>query len=251
MSAAPWKTALVTGASSGMGRGLAVWLSKRGVKVYAAARRLELLEVLKAEAGELIVPLKLDVSDADATFAAVEELDAESGGLDLVIANAGVGDDTRPRKLKWGSIKQMIDVNVTGATATICGAMPGMIERGRGHLVGISSLAGLLPLPMSSTYCATKSYLTMFLNSLRLDVERYGLAVTAIHPGFVKTELTAKNKPEAMPFLLESDDAVERMGQAMLRREKVFAFPWQLSSLIGAAQAMPRPLQTAVLRKLR
>ena len=67
----------------------------------------------------------------------------------------------------------------------------------------------------------------------------------------MKTELTAKNKPESMPFLLETDDAVERMGQAMLRREKVFAFPWQLSSLIGAAQAMPRPLQTAVLRKLR
>ena len=248
---APWKTALVTGASSGLGRGLAIWLTKRGVKVYAAARRLELLEALKEEAGELIVPLRLDVSDADATFAAVNKLDAECGGLDLVVANAGLGDETRPKKLRWESIKQMLDVNVGGATATLCGAMPGMIERGHGQLVGISSLAGLMPLPRSSTYSATKAYLAMFLNSLRIDVEPLGLVVTSIHPGFVKTPATAKNKPEAMPFLLEADDAVNRMGKAMVRGAKVFAFPWQLTSLIGLANTMPRALQTAVLKKVR
>jgi short-subunit dehydrogenase len=248
---APWKTALVTGASSGLGRGLASWLTKRGVKVYAAARRLELLETLKAEAGDLVVPLKLDVSDADATFAAVGRLDAECGGLDLVVANAGVGDETRPKKLRWETIKQMIDVNVGGATATLCGALPGMIERGRGQLVGISSLAGLLPLPRSSTYGATKAYLSMFLNSLRLDVEPLGLVVTCIHPGFVKTPATAKNKPETMPFILELDDAVERMGKAMVRGAKTVAFPWQLTSAIGLASALPRPLLAAVLKKAR
>lgn len=246
-----WKTALVTGASSGLGRGLAIWLTKRGVKVYAAARRLELLEALKVEAGELIVPLKLDVSDADATFCAVSQLDTQCGGLDLVVANAGVGEETRPKKLRWESIKQMLDINVGGATATLCGAIPGMIERGHGQLVGISSLAGLMPLPRSSTYGATKAYLAMFLNSLRLDVEPLGLVVTSIHPGFVKTPSTAKNKPEAMPFLLEADDAVNRIGKAMVRGAKVFAFPWQLTSLIGLAGAMPRPLQTALLKKVR
>lgn len=250
MSAAvPWKTALVTGASSGLGRGLATWLAKRGVKVYAAGRRLELLKSLAAEAG--VVPLQLDVSDGDKTFAAVSKLDADCGGLDLVIANAGVGEETRPRKLRWGSIKQMIDVNVTGATATLCGAIPGMMERKRGHLVGISSLAGLLPLPGNSAYCATKSFVAMFLNSLRLDVEPHGLVVTSIHPGYVKSELTAKNKPGSMPFLLETEDAVERMGKALLRREAVFSFPWQLSGAIGFANAMPRPLLAAVLKKVR
>jgi short-subunit dehydrogenase len=247
----PWKTALLTGASSGLGRGLAAWLAKRDVKVYAAARRLDQLEALRAEAGDNIVPLKLDVSDADATFAAVQKLDADCGGLDLVIANAGVGEDTRPKKLNWESISRMMDVNVSGATATLCGALPAMIERKRGHLVGISSLAGFVPLPQSSVYCATKSYLAMFLNSLRLDVEKYGLQVTSIHPGFVKSEMTAKNKPEAMPFILETDDAVERMGKSLLRADKVYAFPWQLSSLISTAQAMPRPLQTAILKRLR
>lgn len=246
-----WKTALVTGATSGLGRGLATWLAKRGVKVYAAGRRVELLQSLAAEAGDLIVPTTLDVSDGDATFAAVHQLDADCGGLDLVIANAGVGEETRPKKLRWGSIKQMIDVNVTGATATLCGALPGMMERKRGHLVGISSLAGLLPLPANSTYCATKSFVAMFLNSLRLDVEPHGLVVTSIHPGFVKSELTAKAKPGSLPFLLETDDAVERMGKALLRRAPVFSFPWQLTSAIGFANTLPRPLQTAVLKKVR
>lgn len=251
MSTTPWKTALVTGASSGLGRGLSSWLTRRGVKVYAAARRLELLESLKAEAGELLVPLQLDVGRAEETFRAVERLDEESGGLDLVIANAGVGEETRPKKIAWASVQKMIDVNVSGATATVTGALGGMVKRQRGHVAGISSLAGLIPLPANATYCATKAYLAMFLESVRLDLDRYGVHVTSIHPGFVKTDMTAKNKPEQMPFLLELDDAVERMGKALLRKDKTFAFPWQLSSAIGMSGAMPRPMRDAILRKLR
>lgn len=244
----PWKTALVTGASSGLGRGLASWLTKRGVKVYAAARREELLSSLAAESGELVVPLKLDVSDADATFATVSDLDAQCGGLDLVIANAGGGEDTNPAGLKWPSIKQMIDVNVAGATATLCGALPGMIQRGRGHLVGMSSLAGLVPLPQASTYCATKAFLGMFLSSLRLDVEPQGVAVTSIHPGFVST---APNAGKKLPFMLSPEDAVERMGKALVRKAKVFTFPWQLSTMISVGSSLPLPVQSALLRKLR
>ncbi|MBL8914366.1 MAG: SDR family NAD(P)-dependent oxidoreductase [Archangium sp.] len=251
MSDLPWKNALLTGASSGLGRGLALWLAKRNVKVYAAARRLDQLEALKAEAGDNIVPLKLDVADASAAFLAVQKLDQDCGGLELVIANAGVGEDTRPKKLNWDSVKKMIDVNVTGATATLTAALPAMIERKKGHLVGISSLAGLIPLPQSSTYCATKAYLAMFLESLRLDVDKYGIAVTSIHPGFVKSEMTAKNKPGSMPFLLETDDAVERMGKAMVRKAKVFTFPWQLSSIISLGSSLPRPLRTPLLQRLR
>ncbi|MGV3623182.1 MAG: SDR family NAD(P)-dependent oxidoreductase [Archangium sp.] len=248
---APWKTALLTGASSGLGRGLAVWLAKRDVKVYAAARRLDALQKLKDEVGDNIVPLKLDVGRADETFETVKQLDVDVGGFDLVIANAGVGEDTRPKKLKWESVRSMIDVNVTGATATLCAPLPAMVERKRGHLVGISSLAGLIPLPQSSAYCATKAYLAMFLESLRLDVAKYGIHVTSIHPGFVKSEMTAKNKPGSMPFLLETDDAVERMGRAMLRKTKTYTFPWQLSSVIGAAGMMPGPMKTAILQRLR
>lgn len=252
MSAAPpWKTALVTGASSGLGRGLALWLSKQGVQVYAAARRLDLLEALKVEAGGALVPVQLDVSNGAATFEAVGKLDAEVGGLDLVVANAGVGEDTRAKKVQWASVQKMIDVNVSGLSATLTGALQGMVERKRGHLAAVSSLAGLIHLPQSSTYCATKAYVHMFCSALRLDVERYGIDVTCLFPGFVKTEMTAKNDPKAMPFLLELEDGVDRMGRALLRREQEFAFPWQLSSAIGLGRAMPRGLQNAMLKKLR
>lgn len=251
MTSLTYKTALITGASSGLGRGLAAWFAQRGVKVYAAARREEQLQQLKAEAGDNIVPFKLDVSDSDATFDRVKQLDADIGGLDLVVANAGVGEDTRVKRLKWESVRRMIDVNVTGATATLLGALPAMVERKRGHLVGVSSLAGLLPLPASSAYCATKAYLRMFLDSVRIDVAKHGVDVTSIHPGFVKSEMTAKNDPKEMAFLLETDDAVNRMGKAIVRREEVFAFPWQLSSIIGAATALPRPARQAILKRLR
>ena len=246
----PYKTALITGASSGLGRGLAAWFAKKGVKVYAAARRLDQLEGLKAEVGENVVPLKLDVSDAAATFDKVQALDAECGGLDLVVANAGVGEMTRAKKLVWSEVQRLIDVNVTGATATLLGALPAMAERKRGHVVGISSLAGFTPLPRYPAYCASKAYLGMFLESLRLEVDRYGVQVTSIHPGFVKSEMTAKNKAETMPFLLETDDAVERMGKAILRGAKVYAFPWQLTSVLSVGLSLPRPLRTPILKRL-
>ena len=239
MPAPPWSTALVTGASSGLGRGLALWLARRGVRVWAAARRADRLEALRAEGGGLVTPLELDVADGPATFARVQALDGESGGLDLVIANAGVGERTSLRTLDYASVQRMIEVNVAGASATLLGAAPGMVARRRGHLVGMSSLAGLVPFPRSAAYCASKAYLAMFLDSLRLDVARHGVAVTAIHPGYVRSEMTDRNPVGEMPFLLETGDAVERMGRALLRRQARHLFPWQAALMVRAIGALP------------
>jgi NADP-dependent 3-hydroxy acid dehydrogenase YdfG len=239
MTPPPWQTALVTGASSGLGRGLALWLTRRGVKVWAGARRTAQLEALREEAGERLVPVTIDVSDAAATFEQVRALDGESGGLDLVIANAGVGERTSPRQLDFASVHRMIQVNVAGASATLCGALPGMVTRRRGHLVGMSSLAGLLAFPGSSTYCASKAYLKMFLDGLRLDVTRYGIDVTSIHPGFVKTEMTDRTDHQAMPFLMEMAPAIELMGRALLARRQQLHFPWQASAMTRARSMLP------------
>jgi len=243
MPTPPWSTALITGASSGLGRGLALWLVHRGVRVWAAARRLDRLEALRDEAGGLVEPLALDVSDGPATFARVEALDREVGGLDLVIANAGFGERTSLRSLDHASVQRMLDVNVSGATATLLGAAPGMVARGRGHLVGMSSLAGLAAFPRSSAYCASKAYLTMFLDALRLDVARHGVTVTSLHPGYVKSEMTDRNPAGEMPFLLETEDAVERMGRALLARRERLLFPWQAAALVRAVGALPAGAQ--------
>ncbi|MBL8921966.1 MAG: SDR family NAD(P)-dependent oxidoreductase [Myxococcaceae bacterium] len=240
---------LITGASSGLGRALALWLAKKDLTVYAAGRRLEQLESLAASAPERIRPFTLDVADADAAHDAVKELDRTSGGLDLVIANAGVGDSMSAKSIEWRRVRKVLDVNVMGATATLCGALPGMLERGRGHLVGISSLAAFLSLPKTAAYNASKTYLTAWLESVRLDVEGHGVAVTTIHPGFVRTEMTAKNK-HPMPFIIDADDAAERMGRAILKRTKMFSYPLPTSLVVGLASSLPRPLQRALGRRV-
>jgi short-subunit dehydrogenase len=177
-------------------------------------------------------------------------LDAQVGGFDLVIANAGVGNDVSGRQVDWARMHQIVKVNVAGAMATLTAVLPGMVERGRGQIVGVSSLAGLMALPRSATYSASKAFLALWLDSMRLDLEGTGVQVTAILPGFVKSEMTKRNK-HPMPFLLETDDAVERMGRAIERGVKRFAFPWQTAALIGAAAALPSGVRALALKRIR
>jgi len=245
-----YKNALVTGASSGIGRGLAAWLAKKNIRVYAAARRLENLEALKKEAGDNVVPLKLDCSKGEATEAAVRELDKTSGGLDLVVANAGVGEDSSPKRMQWPKVENMLQVNVIGATATVCGVLPGMVERGRGHIVGISSIAAYGGLRRLSAYAATKAYLMSYLQGLRMDLQGTGVTVSTIHPGYVKSEMTADFK-KPPPFLLETDDAVERIGNAIMRGDESYTFPWQMGLGMRTLAVLPRPLYEAAMRKMR
>ncbi|MHB8875174.1 MAG: SDR family NAD(P)-dependent oxidoreductase [Myxococcaceae bacterium] len=245
-----YKNALITGASSGMGRGLAAWFAARGVRVFAAARRAELLESLREEAKGNLEPVVLDVSNPEETLARIQKIDDECGGLDLVIANAGVGADTPGKRMVWQNVRHIIDVNVTGAAATLCAALPKMVERRRGHLVGVASIASYRGLPRSGAYCGSKAFLATFLESLRVDLKGTGVQVTSLHPGFVKSELTAMNKFK-MPFLLETADAVSLMGEAIERGDAELAFPWQMALAIKTAKAMPNGLYDVVARKLR
>jgi short-subunit dehydrogenase len=125
-----------------------------------------------------------------------------------------------------------------------------MVERDRGHLVGVSSLAAWRGLPRSAAYSASKAFLATFLEGLRVDLQRTGVKVTSIHPGFVKSEMTEKNK-HPMPFLLETAEAVDLMGRAIARQNAEFAFPWQLSSAMRLAKVMPNAVWNATAKKLR
>lgn len=245
-----YQNALVTGASSGLGRGLALFFAARGVKVYAAARRLDQLEALQREGQGTIVPVQLDVAQADQAHARIQALDAESGGLDLVIANAGIAEVTSGKRIEWPVVRKVLDVNVTGAAATLVAALPGMVERKRGHLVGVSSIAALVGLRRLAAYSASKAFLTHFLEGLRQDVAPLGIAVTALQPGYIKTDLTAKRKPETMPYLMELDDAVRRMGDAILRREAEYTFPFPLAAAMKTAAMLPVGLRAAAMKRL-
>jgi len=247
------RSVFITGASSGLGHGLALWFARRGARVFAAARRVERLQALAGDPKRgrgSIEPVSVDVADSAAIRQALFRADdAVEGGLDLVIANAGVGGNTNPRKGEtWPLLERMLMVNVLGAAATLDALARRMVERRRGHLVGISSIAAWVVAPGSGTYTATKRFLEIYCAGLRLDLQGTGVAVTSIHPGFVKSEMTAPRKTP-MPMLLETDDAVERMGRAILRRPKLFAFPWPMALVARAAQWAPESVRARAMRR--
>lgn len=235
------KVVLVTGASSGIGRGFAVELARRGAAVGLLARRADLLAEIVHEietAGGRALALPCDVTDAAAVRAAANRLSGAFGLIDVLIANAGVATAGKGEDLDADQFAQLINVNVIGVSNTVAAVVGGMVERGRGHLVAISSLAAYRGLPKSAAYCASKAAVSALFESLRLDLEPKGIAVTIIHPGFIKTALTAGRKAQ-MPYLMELDDAVRKMVWAVERRKKSYAFPWQLATIVRAGMIMP------------
>jgi short-subunit dehydrogenase len=161
-----------------------------------------------------------------------------------------MGGPTPGKEFPWEFTKKMIDTNVTGAVATLGAVLPQMVERGRGHLVGISSLAAFRGLPTRAAYSASKIFLSSFMESLRVDLRGTGVRTTCIYPGWVKSEITAKNT-FPMPFLMETEDAVERMGNAIVRGEPVSAFPWPMTHFMQLIHALPNPLFDAVMSRRR
>ncbi|MGO9830319.1 MAG: SDR family NAD(P)-dependent oxidoreductase [Myxococcaceae bacterium] len=233
---------VITGASSGLGRALSLWFARRGARVYAAARREALLASLRAEAatgpGE-VVPVSLDVSQTAEVVAKLRALDdATAGGIDLVVANAGVGGMLNGQRAEWPAIQAMLQVNVLGATATLSALAPRMAERRKGHLVGVSSIAGWIVIPRFAIYGASKLYLQTYCAGLRMDLASAGVRVTCLNPGFVRSEMTAENR-FPMPFLLETEDAADRMGRAIVRGDGRFAFPWQAAWMTRLGSLLP------------
>lgn len=236
-----YNTALITGASSGLGRGLALAFGKQGTHVIAAARRKTELDSLVARiiaSGGTAEAMVLDCGNADATYEAVRALDQRKP-LDLVIANAGTGFPTPALALDWREVKQILDLNVLGTAATLSAALAGMVERNSGQLVAMASLAGYRGLPGSAAYCASKAALISFCESLRIDLHDSGVCVTTICPGFVETDMTARIKGK-LPFLVKLDDAVAIMCKAIERRESHCSFPRPMSAAARSSQLMPR-----------
>jgi short-subunit dehydrogenase len=245
------KVVLITGASSGIGRGFATELARRGAAVGVLARRADQLHALVKEIeanGGRAVALPADVTDAQAVRGAAGELRAKLGPIDVLIANAGIGGTADAADLQPEAVAQLFKVNVMGAVNSVTAVIPEMVERGAGQLVAISSLAAYRGLPKSAAYCGSKAAVSAFFESLRLDLRSRGVDVTIVHPGFIKTPLTAGRQSQ-MPYLLELDTAVEKMVRAIERRKKSYAFPWQLATMVRAAMLFPTGLYDWVVSK--
>ena len=238
--AEPTLTAVVTGASSGIGRALAVALARQGWRVGAVARREDALAELAAEvraAGGTIETAVADVGDRAGLVGAIQGLERALGPTDLLIANAGMGGHTGAAVMNVEQVERIIQVNFLGVVYAIEAVLPGMIERRSGHVVGISSVAAAKGLPGAAAYCASKAAVNVYLEGLRIELRKRGVAVTAVCPGFVRTPLVANNP--SMPFLMEPAAAAARILRALPRKPKVFAFPRRMKWLMRLARWAP------------
>jgi len=234
-------TVLITGASSGIGRALALEYARGGARLALCARRADLLDEVAAKVRELggeATCIPVDVCDTDAAAEAVRKGDRDLGGLDMVIANAGRGDTLLGTRLTWEHVGAVIDLNVRGAMATLVAAIPVMVAAQRGHLVGVSSLAGSRGLPTSAAYSASKAALSVFLESLRIDLRPVGIRVTDVQPGFVATPIN-EGAPFKMPFRWPVDRAARHITRRLEGAPAVVAFPWQLVFATRVARLLP------------
>lgn len=249
MSYLSGRAVLITGASSGIGAWLAREAARRGARVGLLARREERLAELAAEieeAGGRAVWASADVIDAGELERGLDRVAAELGGADVVVANAGYGRPEPPHKFRPGRALAMYDVNLFGMLRTIDWALPRFLERRSGHLVGVASVASFLGMTNSASYCGSKAAMRVHLQSLRVSLKPYGIAVTTICPGFVESELTEKNK-FPMPFLWETERAARKIANAIEKRRGEVVFPWQVKLFIGLAT---RLLPTALVERL-
>jgi short-subunit dehydrogenase len=244
------RTVLITGASSGIGEALAIEYGARGAHVALLARReAELARVagLVQARGGRATSIPVDVTQPEAVFAAVKRAESELGGLDMVIANAGIGSNRHASRLQWADVARTIDVNVTGAMATLVAAVPIMLAQQRGHLVGITSLAGKRALPQSGAYSASKAAVSTFLETLRLDLRGAGIFVTDVQPGFVETPIHGTSK-HPMPFLWPSDQAARTIVRRLEHAPAVVSFPFPLVLATSFIRWLPAWIYDPIMR---
>lgn len=227
----------VTGASRGIGRALVEELSARGATVAATSRSADELDQL-AEGRAAVVPVPADVTDRASVVAAGERIEAELGGLDVAVLNAGYWRQMDVSAWDSEEFRRHVDTNLVGMSHCIEAVLPGMRRRRGGAIVGMASLAGLRGFPRSEAYGATKAAQINLLESLRIDLRGTGIRVQTVCPGFVRTDLTAANAFR-MPFMLEPGDAARRIARGIERGSPVIAFPWPMAVGMQLARLLP------------
>jgi len=246
------QTVLITGAGSGLGRQFSLILAGEGASILGIDRAPEGLESLGKElAGKRYAWAVADVTDLNRLRAAVKDLEQRIGPADLLIANAGIGRDTSALDFHAEAVEAQVKVNLIGVANSIDAVLPGMLARGRGQIVGMSSLASYRGLPKMAGYCATKSAVNALLEGLRIELKPKGIDVTIICPGWIRTPLTA-NIGVPQPFMMEVDDAAKQIVEAIRQKRLFFAFPGPAVRRVRLLRWLPSGLSDwLVLRTVR
>jgi NAD(P)-dependent dehydrogenase (short-subunit alcohol dehydrogenase family) len=207
------RTWFITGASRGFGRSFAQAALAAGDRVAATARDTSSLDDLAAEHGDAILPIALDVTDRDADFAAIREAHERFGRLDVVVNNAGYGVSGAIEELSEEQARRQIEVNLFGALWVTQAALPILREQGSGWIVQVSSIGGLAAFPLTGIYHASKWALEGFSETLRQEVEPFGIKVLMVEPSGFRTDWAGSSMDRAEPI-----DAYQRIEPVAERR---------------------------------
>jgi short-subunit dehydrogenase len=232
---------LLTGAAQGIGRATAKALAARGFRLALLDRNKEPLDELEAElrGSTVAASAQVDVRDAESLKRVVTSLESRIGPTDVLVACAGVGSLSSALDLDLEGLRLMLEVNVLGVAHSIEAVLPGMFARKRGHILGISSVAGYRGMPWMPGYSASKAALTTYLEGLRPALKRRGVTITTVYPGFVRTGITI-NTPFRRPVkMLKAEEAAAYLVRAVVRRPRDYTFPLGTAVGMGLLRRMP------------
>jgi len=244
------KSIFITGASSGLGKQMALEFASRGYNVALTARREDVLLALKKQIQEKyeveVFVAGLDVLDYAQTQQVLTAASAHLGGVDKVIANAGIGLGGRiGEEGSFGCAREVINTNVVGAIATIDAATAFFRQQGHGHVVTLSSVSAFRGLPGTAAYSASKAAISVYSEALRVETYNENIDITVLSPGYIDTPIN--NSLESRPFLIDLASGGKILADLIekkVKRSTVPSWPWGLVARILAI------LPTALVAKV-
>ncbi len=245
------KIVVITGASGGLGAALAKAYARQGVKLYLTGRCETRLKAVKKECeffGSIVAIKLLDIKNFSAVEAWIEGI-CKKEKIDLIIANAGISAGTGGDGEGIDQVKNIFSTNIDGVISTICPVIPYMQKNKSGQIAIISSLAGYRGLPSSPAYCASKAAVKSYGEALRGLLQKDGVKVNVVTPGYIKTAMTDAND-FPMPFLMDADKAAHIIKKRLAKNQARIAFPWPLYFLAWLIATLPPGITDPILSRL-
>lgn len=243
--------AWVTGASTGIGRAVALKLAKTGWRVAVTARNQEALESLVDEAKDgygTIIPMAADITDREQITKIVTDLEQDHGGVALAVLNAGIYEPIHGNQLEYAVFDKTFAVNLGGTVNCLVPLQKAMFSRRKGQIAIVSSVAGYGGLPTSAAYGATKAALINLAESLKFDFDKMGILIQVVNPGFVDTPATQSN-PFEMPDLMQVDDAAEALVSGLTTSAFEVTFPKKFTRTLKILNLLPYRAYFALLNR--
>lgn len=248
------KTVFITGAASGIGRALARELREEGARLALTDVDGDKLDTVSRSLGcpdEDCLVMEADVTDEDKMESVIRKADQSLDGIDVCVANAGVGYTTSAPDLSLERAKHLLDVNLNGVLNTVVPTLDTMLDQGNGHLVIVSSVAAFVNFKGGASYCASKAGVLRLAEGLRLDLrQEKDFHVTTIHPGWVETDMTAPYEEDLRLFEIPVEQAAVNIRRAIEQKKRKAIFPWQARLLIGLLDFTPDAIIDYVLSRM-